>query len=437
MTDKLDKYYESNDFYSKKPVYIDVEELTETQLHRLVKSDTFCMLPWIHLHAFPDGRAYPCCLSLMDHPIGTLKENTMAEIWNDAPLRQMRTNMLAEKPCKECTKCYEQEANGFFSMRNSQNKNMGHHVNIVDETHSDGTLERFELKYYDIRFSNLCNLSCRTCGDIFSSNWVKESKKMGWLPKDAPNVNYAGRYEMDMWEQMEPHLDAVENIYFAGGEPLMMVEHFNILQELVRRGRTDVRLNYNTNFTETVFKQQDILELWNKFDRVSVGASLDANWERGEVMRRGGDWNKIVANRKRMLEVCPDVDFFISATLSIMNVFNVVDFHKEWIEQGLIKAQDFHINILQDPQRYRIDVLPAEMKQRVADQYNKHIEWLEPQDHLARAVNGFRSAITFMNATDNSELLKEFVYRTDQLDKFRNENFFAVFPELEELRKYA
>ena len=437
MTDKLDKYYESNDFYSKKPVYIDVEELSETQLHRLVKSDTFCMLPWIHMHAFPDGRAYPCCLSLMDHPIGTLKERTMAEIWNDAPLKQMRVNMLAEKPCKECTKCYEQEANGFFSMRNSQNKNMGHHINVVDETHPDGTLERFELKYYDIRFSNLCNLSCRTCGDIFSSNWVKESKKMGWLPKDAPNVNYAGRYEMDMWEQMEPHLDTVENIYFAGGEPLMMKEHWNILEELLSRGRTDVRLNYNTNFTETVFKQKDVLEMWNKFDRVSVGASLDANWQRGEVMRRGTDWNKIVSNRKRMLEICPNVDFFISATLSIMNVFNVVDFHREWIEQGLIKPQDFHINILQDPQRYRIDVLPAEMKQRVAEQYNKHIEWLTPQDNLARAVNGFSSAITFMNATDNSELLKEFVYRTDQLDKFRNENFFAVFPELEELRKYA
>ena len=213
MTDKLDKYYESNDFYSKKPVYIDVKELTETQLHRLIKSDTFCMLPWIHMHAFPDGRAYPCCLSLMDHPIGTLKERTMKEIWNDAPLRQMRTNMLAEKPCKECTKCYEQEANGFFSMRNSQNKNMGHHVNIVDETHSDGTLERFELKYYDIRVSTLCNLSFRTCGDVFSSNWVKEIKKMGWLPKDAPTVHYAGRYDMDIWEQMEPHLDDLETIH--------------------------------------------------------------------------------------------------------------------------------------------------------------------------------------------------------------------------------
>jgi molybdenum cofactor biosynthesis enzyme MoaA len=37
-------------------------------------------------------------------------------------------------------------------------------------------------------------------------------------------------------------LDYVEQIYFAGGEPLMMAEHYNILDELERRGRFDVRL---------------------------------------------------------------------------------------------------------------------------------------------------------------------------------------------------
>ena len=179
MTDKLDKYYKSNDFYSKKPVYIDVEELSETQLHRLVKSDTFCMLPWIHMHAFPDGRAYPCCLSLMDHPIGTLKERTMAEIWNDAPLRQMRTNMLAEKTCKECTKCYEQERHGFMSMRNSSNKSFGHHINIIDQTKEDGQFDDFKLRYYDIRFTNLCNFSCRSCGGWFSSSWYQEEVEKG------------------------------------------------------------------------------------------------------------------------------------------------------------------------------------------------------------------------------------------------------------------
>jgi len=437
MTDKLDKYYKNYDYHTRKPVYIDVEDLTDIQRDRLLTSDSFCILPWIHMHAFPDGRAYPCCLALAEYPVGNLREQTMVEVWNDEPLREMRRNMLADKPCKQCTKCYEQEASGFVSMRYSQNKNEGHHIGIVDETHEDGTLERFELKYYDIRFSNLCNLACRTCGDIFSSNWVKEAKKMGWLKPTAPNVQYAGRYEMDMWEQLEPHIDSIENIYFAGGEPLMMVEHYNLLRELLRRGRTDVRLNYNTNFTELVFKQQDVLDMWNEFDGVSIGASLDANYARGELMRKGTEWSKIVANRERMLEKCPTVDFFVSTTLSLMNSYNIVDFHREWVELGLVKPSDWNVNILQDPVRFRLDVLPNDMKSELVDIYNEHIAWLEPQDHLTRATNGFKSAVKYMQTTDNSKLIPEFVMRAKELDRWRNESFFSVFPELIRLQDYA
>jgi sulfatase maturation enzyme AslB (radical SAM superfamily) len=436
MTDKLKNYYENYDYGARNPVYVNLQDLNDQQTNRLIYSDTFCILPWIHMHAFPDGRAYPCCLSVMEHPIGNLREQTMAEVWNDESLREMRRNMLADKPCKECTKCYEQEKNGFFSMRNAQNKNEGHHIGIVDETLEDGTLERFELKYYDIRFSNLCNLACRTCGDIFSSNWVKEAKKMGWLKQNHPNVQYAGRYEMDMWEQLEPHIDSIENIYFAGGEPLMMVEHYNLLRELLRRGRTDVRLNYNTNFTELVFKQQDVLDMWNEFDIVSIGASLDANYERGELMRKGTVWSKIVANRERMLEKCPTVDFYVSSTLSLMNSYNIVDFHKEWVELGLVKPQDWNVNILQDPIRFRLDVLPEDMKQELVELYQNHITWLEPQDPLSRATQGFKSAINFMSNSDNSKHIPEFVVRAKELDRWRNENFFSVFPELERLQDY-
>jgi MoaA/NifB/PqqE/SkfB family radical SAM enzyme len=260
---------------------------------------------------------------------------------------------------------------------------------------------------------------------------------MSWLPQDHPNVQYAGRYEMDMWEQLEPHIDSIENIYFAGGEPLMMVEHYNLLNELLRRGRTDVRLNYNTNFTELVFKQQDVLDMWNEFDIVSIGASLDANYERGELMRKGTVWSKIVANRERMLEKCPTVDFYVSSTLSIMNSYNIVDFHREWIELGLVKPQDWNINILQDPARFRLDVLPDDMKAELVDIYNEHIAWLEPQDNLLRATQGFKSAVNYMMSTDNSKLIPEFVMRAKELDRWRNESFFSVFPELERLQDYA
>ena len=430
-------YYKNYDYGVRRPIYIDLEDLREDQHDRLIKSDVFCILPWIHMHAFPDGRAYPCCMAPMEHTIGNLSEQSMEEVWNDSPLREMRQNMLEEKPCKQCTKCYEREENGFFSMRNDQNKNMGHYINLVDETHNDGTQERFEIKYYDIRFSNLCNLSCRSCGDIFSSNWVKENKKMGFTKPNHPNVTYAGRHELDMWEQLIPHIDGVENIYFAGGEPLLMIEHYNLLKELLSRGRTDVRLNYNTNFTELVFKQTDVLDMWNQFERVSIGASLDANWQRGELMRKGSDWKEIVENRKRMQEKCPTVDFLVSSTLSVMNSYNIVDFHKEWVEEGLITPQDWNVNILQDPQYYRLDVLPDEMKQEVIELYEKHIEWLEPQDHLSRATQGFKSAINYMKNTDNSKLIPELVRRIRNLDRWRNESFFETFPELKRLQDYA
>jgi radical SAM protein with 4Fe4S-binding SPASM domain len=350
MTDKLEANWDTWDYGSREPLFLPLSEFTEREKDLLIKSNTFCMLPWIHIHGYPDGKAYPCCLADYNHPVGSLKENTMEEVWRDKPMQQMRENMLADKPCVECTKCYEQEKTGFFSMRNSSNQTFGHHIK---ETL---TSDKLKIRYYDIRFSNLCNFSCRSCGDIFSSNWTKEYKEYGWLPKDHPNVTYAGRFKTDIWEQTLPHVPYFQEVYFAGGEPLMMQEHWDLLDELIKQGRTDVKLVYNTNFSETVFKGRDVFEIWKEFDEVSVGASLDASYARGELMRKGTKWNQTVANRERMLEVCPDVDFYISSTLSIMNSYHIPDFHKEWIELGLLKPMDWNINILQSPEYYRIDV---------------------------------------------------------------------------------
>ena len=87
MSEKIIGKYNWQD---RVPSYIPVEDLTEKQQHRLMESDTFCMLPWIHLHAWPDGRAYPCCLANASHPVGNLKQKTMKETWNDEPMPMFR-----------------------------------------------------------------------------------------------------------------------------------------------------------------------------------------------------------------------------------------------------------------------------------------------------------------------------------------------------------
>jgi MoaA/NifB/PqqE/SkfB family radical SAM enzyme len=405
-------------------------ELSEREQFLLKDSKTFCIYPWIHLHAYPTGEAYPCCHAEMGvGQVGNCRVNTLEEIWTDTPMQQLRADMLSETPNAACIRCYEQEESGFFSGRKSANKHHGHHVKKLEQN-------PFEMTYWDIRFSNLCNLKCRSCGHIFSSQWYQDQAKLAGPTWKLNNtvLNYAGRTETDMWTQLEPHLDYVEQIYFAGGEPLLMEEHYQILDELVKRKRFDVRLIYNTNFTHTDLKGRSVFEYWKQFNSVAVGASLDGQGPRAEYIRKGTNWAVVEQNRRDMLAICPEVDFYISPTLSIMNAWHLPDFHRDWVAKGLIRAQDLNVNILQDPPYYRIDIAPAAYKGQLLVRYREHIEWLHGQDPLQRATQGFESAVTFMTATDNTPLIDTFWRKTHELDDIRKENILDVIPELKALK---
>ena len=437
MSDKAtDKYYKNHHYHTRKPVYINEEDLRSDQLDRLTKSDVFCMIPWIHMHAFPDGRAYPCCLGDDRYPIGNFKQDSMESVWNQPAYKTMRKNMLEGKPCKECSKCYEQERSGFVSMRNSTNKNFGQHIAIVDQTHDDGQFDNFKLRYYDIRFSNLCNFTCRTCGGWFSSSWYTEEEEL-YGKRNYPKIMFSGRTETDMWEQLEPHIPYLEQVYFAGGEPMMMDEHYRILKELVKREMFDVKLIYNTNFSRLTLKDDNVLDLWQLFKNVSIGASLDGMNAHGEYIRKGTRWDQIERNREEMMNKCPNTDFYVSSTVSLYNADHVTDFHRSWVDRGYLKAQDWNINILQGPDRDRIDVLPQVYKNQITSKVQEHIEWLRPQDYLQRATSGYEGMLKFMNATDNSQLLKEFFRVNDIHDNYRKEHFETVFLEYKDLRSHA
>ena len=98
-------FYNKGYVYNERaPYFIKKEQLTEKQWYRLTESKTFCMMPWSHMHAFPDGRAYPCCLADYWHPVGDLRKSTMKQVWNEQPLRDMRKNMLEDQRNIQCTK---------------------------------------------------------------------------------------------------------------------------------------------------------------------------------------------------------------------------------------------------------------------------------------------------------------------------------------------
>jgi organic radical activating enzyme len=350
-------------------------------------------------------------------------------------MRELRKAMLEDKKSTACRDCYERESNGFHSLRNGCNKTYGHHVKKVKLTTPDGSFPKTNLIYWDVRFSNICNLKCRMCSSNYSSRWYDDDIKI-WGKELRPRVNIAGRTPDDLWQQMQEHIPHIEHIYFAGGEPLIMEEHYQILQQLIDMQNTKVHLTYATNLTELTFKNQSVLDLWKAFPKIGVNASLDDMGDRASVIRSGTNWAQVEQNIRDLKRECPHIDLTIGPTISIMNIWNICKFHRYLVDQQLIQPKDFNINIIQNPAEYRIDILPADIKQKLKQEIEQHLEWLRPMDPSQRATVQFESIINFMTSTDNSALLPKFWKTVDTLDRIRSESLLDVVPELKLIEQY-
>jgi len=143
----------------------------------------------------------------------------------------------------------------------------------------------------------------------------------------------------------------------------------------------------------------------------------------------------VVANREEMLRRCPDVAFELSATLSIFNALHFPDFHREWVEKGYVGANAIVFCLLVTPEIYRMQVLPAALKQQVLESYRRHQESFLDAD--GAAARGFAAAASLIETQDCSDLLPGFLAMTRRLDQLRGEDCREVFPELAALFETA
>lgn len=393
---------------------------------------TFCMMPWVHMHTWPAGTTYPCCMADPDLPIGDTQTQNLQEIWNGPELRKIRMNMLQGKKSAECRRCYELEENGMWTLRRSANENFQHHQNKVESTSDDGSAGDVNMAYMDIRFSNLCNLKCRSCGPQFSSSWFEDHK----LTHGDPGHPKILKVKEDMTEfmnELDPLLESVERVYWAGGEPLITEEHYRILDKWISMNKHDVKMDYTTNFTQMNYKKKTAFDYWNAFEHVRVAGSLDANHARGEYLRKNMVWNQVVQNRRDMIAQCPHVYFELTPTVSVYNVFNLPDFHKEWIEEGLVEPANIRINILLDPTYMRLQILHPWQKDQIRHRYQQHINYLKQFDNIDSVINDYENVLQFLE-TDRSEEQSVFLYKTKKMDKIRKEDFATVFPELADIQ---
>lgn len=423
-----------------------MSETTKTlqEIKDLAEGDAFCILPWIHMHPWPDGRVFTCCLSEHDSPIGNLNEMDLDECYNSETMKQFRLDMLNNKKVSNCNRCYELEELGHDTLRKRSN---GEFVlerynlhesksDIVQRTNEDGSVDGVNLTYVDIRFSNICNMRCRTCGPDLSSQWFEDAVESKYNRTPEQKILQIRKGNTAFMEQFDPYLDTVEKIYWAGGEPLIMDEHWYIMNKLVElgKGRTSpLRIFYNTNFSKLTYKEHDAIELWKNFNDLSIGASLDASGKKAEYLRKGTKWSETLENRWRLKNEIPHHDFNISCTVSMFNVLDVCNFYREMCDIGFIEPKDFGVNILLGKHIHRATVLPKHMREEAQRQIEETLDWIDGQDPVGRVTDTFKSLHQFLDG-DDSDKLEDSLAEAKEMDRFRDETLFDVFPELEELR---
>lgn len=429
----------------------------------LSESKVFCTAPWTHLHTFPNGDVVSCCLSPAEQPLGNLNGSSIEEVWNSDKTKQLRTNMLEGKETLEiCHRCYDKEREGFQSLRTGMNIQYlpdQKVVDVIESTQDDGTVDEFNLIHWDFRFSNLCNLSCRSCGPGLSSSWMKDYKKLyPTIPVSTPALEKLPEERNTLLlDAALKNIDKVKFIHFAGGEPMMMEEHWIILEELQKANRRDVQIRYSTNMTRFKFGKKHAFDYWHDFENVYISASIDDIGDRFNYLRNGGDWIEVEQNLKAIKDQnFKNLTLGFHPTLSIFNIMTFPDLVKYIWEHDNFQGEltiyqviDYFVHVvnlnpLTFPDYYSMTNLPVEMKLDATKKIEDFIVWVEDNIYVIDN-NGYkhqaktaplRSLIEFLNAKDGTSLLPEFFSHTKQLDTIRNQDLYTTFPDLKGLSKY-
>lgn len=406
----------------------------------------FCVLPWVHFHAWPDKRVLPCCVADSNMPVAHIKsDESIIQMMNSEEYKQMRLKMMNDEYVDACKRCYDLELMGTWTMRQSHNKRKGlDYVDyIVDNTNDDGSLKEFEMKYMDIRFSNLCNMKCRSCGPSCSSQWAQEfMDKRGeemfkkYFPNQKIVVN--NNEDQEFMIKLKPYLRDVTEVYFAGGEIIITPEHYECLDYWVENDLCEqVELTYTTNFSSLKYKKDvDLIAYWKKFPQLKIWASLDAHGEVAECLRKGTDWERIVKNIKEVKEQVPHAQFQITPTISIWNVFTFPDFFDYMVDNGFIDTTSSpRFNLATNPWYANIMILPKHVKRRLVELYRVYQEKYKDNIDI---YNGFKMIIYNLTVGDeNKGGILEFKQFNDELDQFRDEKFEEIVPQIREVYEWA
>ena len=454
----------------------------------------FCVIPFIHLATTTEGTCRLCCkvskFDTINKPDGTpynVNADSIDEIWNSDHYTEIRNRVLSDEQLPECKTCWREEeifSNDWSkdrkeelpSKRRKENQKWLHREETRLTNDWQTVVDNPQIRYFDIRLSNLCNLKCRMCWPHFSSQIAKEQTQF----KNSNQATWYKNYDVEewntarLWEGINDNIVDIEEIAFVGGEPTLHSEMYDLLEKLVENNLSgNIRLKITTNITNI---HQRFLDLMSHFKFTEFNTSIDGIGPVNDYIRHPSKWNNIESNLDKLLALYtarPDnVSVNVTPVIQFYNIFDVSNivrwYVNKWISIGGGHGFNIVLDILYDPNHLSANLLSRDGKDHwYKTVFNPTYEWLYNKildvdnmseniqtswRQLAKLMNRFINIATYLEVViydketkslehcdvtteHNPRLVQELISYTTQLDKHRREQFGLILPNWIELLK--
>ena len=407
------------------------------------------MHPFTGLATREDGAVKVCCRS---QPIGWIQHDTLENIWNGTQMQEVRRQVLCGERPEVCKPCFDLEDQGVESLRQRHingiipEARINLYPNALDTLKDDYTMP-FEFPTMEIKLNNLCNLKCRMCNPLDSTNWKDWDKVVPFYKKEnnylVPTVErlvntpgqYIGSFDNtdNWWASFEKLLPYFRRVEFAGGEPLMDPQHYKILDMLKPYG-ANIELKYATNGTTLgISKGRTIHDYWPHFRSVAVNVSIDGIHDVYNYIRGNGDFDQVVANIREIQKI-PNVSRIVGAfTAQGANILQAAECIDYFINTlGIV----FYSHRVSYPNCLSAQVLPDELK-AIAIHRLREISKLVPEFEnckknpllLKVTQQQIQDNINYLKAKNQFHLWDDFLEFNYALDNTRDQSLLDVVPE--------
>jgi MoaA/NifB/PqqE/SkfB family radical SAM enzyme len=245
--------------------------------------------------------------------------------WPSKSIKILQEKMVGldiEKTTPLCNSCWEPERVGIDSHR------LRYHRFIKEPF--EKYLETPELRFLDIQFGYLCNLSCIMCHPEESSQLQSTLFKLVDRTKTNEQKNlYKSKLNLynnldwttdeSSYQKLLQLCEPSKKIKISGGEPFFNPKFKPFLEFLLTKKVQVEFLHITTNLT---IYDKEIVKLLNKFPRVRFRFSLESTDREDEFLRWPTKWEEKLTNLHTYLSQLLTKDFVSSTCIQTLNLFS-------------------------------------------------------------------------------------------------------------------